>query len=79
MIEHFSFEYDYIFLEGASLNEYSDAKELMRFADKVVAVFNSETTIKQVDRESINFLKNLNGKLIGGILNRVEGKEILTT
>ncbi|MFW5700290.1 MAG: exopolysaccharide transport family protein [Cyclobacteriaceae bacterium] len=76
MINNLSIRYDYIFLEGAALNEYSDTKELVKFVDKVIPVFSADTIIKQKDRESIEFLNSLNGKLTGAILNKVELKNL---
>lgn len=69
-------EYDYILLEGASLNEYSDTRELISYADKVIAVFDAPSSLKSADRESIDFLIGLGDKFIGGILNRVEEREL---
>lgn len=68
--------YDYIFLEGSSLNQFADCKELVSFADKVIPVFSSTSAIKQPDRQSISYLKSLNGKLMGSILNRVEADNL---
>lgn len=68
--------FDYILLEGAALNDYSDTKELVKYADKVVAVFSAETSIKQLDRESIYYLKSLGKKFGGAILNRVDTKNL---
>jgi len=76
MIERLRKNYDYIFLEGASLNDFSDTKELMLFADKVITVFSASSTLKEVDRESINYIKSLNGTLMGAILNKVESKDM---
>ena len=76
MINALSENYDYIIMEGASLNNYSDSKELIDFADKVIAVFSAESIIKQLDRESIDYLRNLNGKLMGAVLNRINTKEL---
>ncbi|MBX5439708.1 MAG: hypothetical protein IRZ29_09230 [Thermoflavifilum sp.] len=64
--------YDYIFLEAAPMNEYTDTKEMIDYVDGVIAIFSSETVIKQDDMESINYLKSLNGKFNGAILNKVE-------
>ncbi len=69
-------KYDYIFLEGAPLNDYSDSKELLSYVDGVVAIFSAKFAINQVDKESIQFLKTLNGKLVGAILNKVELQDI---
>lgn len=68
--------FDYVLLEGASLNEYSDTKELVKYADKVIAVFSSESSIKQFDRESIQYFKSLGKKFGGAVLNRVDTKDL---
>jgi polysaccharide biosynthesis transport protein len=67
--------FDYVLLEGASLNEYSDTKELVKYTDKVVAVFSSDSPVKQLDRDSIQYFKSLGKKFGGAILNRVETKD----
>ena len=64
--------YDYILLEGASLNLHADTKELMKYADAVIAVFSAKSVIRQTDKDSIRFLKNQKDKLIGAVLNEVE-------
>jgi Mrp family chromosome partitioning ATPase len=68
--------FDYILLEGASLNDYSDTKELVKFVDKVVAVFSAESSVKQLDRETIYYLKSLGKKFGGGIVNKVNTKDL---
>jgi len=68
--------FDYIMLEGAALNDYSDTKELVRYADKVVAIFSAESSIKQLDRESVIYLKSLGKKFGGAVLNRVDAKDL---
>jgi len=69
-------EYDYIFLEGPSLNEYSDSKELIHYVDKVVTVFAADISITQNDQLSIDYLKELDTKHIGSILNMVDLKNL---
>lgn len=75
MLSQFEQEYDYILMEGASLNEYSDTHELVNYADKIIAVFDAPSSLKSTDRESLEFLNSLGNKFIGGILNRVEERE----
>lgn len=75
LINSMRVKYDYILMEGPSLNDYSDTKELTQFADAVVGVFSSRNAITQKDKESIKYLKSLNGKFIGAILNFVQEKE----
>ncbi len=76
MMNELSLNYDYIFLEGSALNNYSDTKELVEYVDKVIPVFSASSVVKQQDRESISYLKSLNGKLMGAVLNGVEMKEL---
>ncbi|MEM6963899.1 MAG: AAA family ATPase [Bacteroidota bacterium] len=68
--------YDYIFLEGASLNKYSDTRELVGFVDKIVSVFSAESEIKDIDKESINYLLSKGDKFFGSILNKIDIKNI---
>ncbi|SFP94316.1 GumC family protein [Parafilimonas terrae] len=64
--------YDYIFLEGPPLNDFSDSKELAQYVDGIIAIFSARQAIKQIDKESIKFFKNLNGKFCGSVLNKVQ-------
>lgn len=68
--------YDYILMEAAALNDYSDAQELTPYADKVIAVFNAGSTLGNSDKESIEFLKDLGDKFGGSILTEVDPKKI---
>lgn len=68
--------YDYIIMEGPSLNHFADTKELVNYADKVIAVFNADSSLNAVDRESLAYLNDLNGKLMGAILNQVDVSEM---
>ncbi len=65
-------KYDYIFLEGAALNLYSDARELSEYVDGIITIFSAKSIIRQTDKESISFIKNLGCKNIGAVLNDVE-------
>lgn len=77
IIENFEQDYDYIFLEAAALNDYSDTRELIDYSDKVIAVYSAEVPFTQADRESLQFLKELDeDKYMGGILNRVDLKNL---
>lgn len=68
--EHF----DFIFLEAAALNDFSDAHELAPFAQTVIAVFNAGSVIGTADKDSIQFLKDLDGQLSGAILTGVDAR-----
>ena len=71
-LEDLEEHYDYIFFEAASMNNYSDTKELTQYVDKVIAVFGAENDIKNVDKESIDYLSSLGGKFMGAILNKMD-------
>ncbi|HMJ71578.1 MAG TPA: hypothetical protein VK508_21935 [Cyclobacteriaceae bacterium] len=76
VITKLSSQYDYILMEGPSLNEYSDTKELIEFSDKVIPVFSAETVLNSLDEESIKYLKSVKGKLLGSVLNKVALKDL---
>ncbi len=76
LIEGLALQFDYILLEGPSLNEFSDSKELIKYVDKVIPVFSAESSIKQMDKDSIEFLESLNGKLSGAILNKIDPQNL---
>jgi succinoglycan biosynthesis transport protein ExoP len=65
-------EYDYILLEGAALNQRADTKELLAYTDSIISIVSATSTIKQTDKESIQFLQSLNGKFTGAVLNYVQ-------
>ncbi|HRN91680.1 MAG TPA: hypothetical protein PLE75_05310 [Ferruginibacter sp.] len=70
-LEALSENYDYIFIEGAALNFYSDSKELIPFVEGVFTVFSAENSITQTDHDSIRFLIAQKEKQQGVILNKV--------
>jgi len=75
-LQKLSERYDYVFLEGAALNVYSDTKELIDFSDNVVAVFSADSTMRQADKDSIAFLEGLGDKFVGSVLNRINIKNM---
>ncbi len=76
VIEQYAKKYDFIFMEAAALNKYSDARELMPFADKMVVVMSANSPLGNEDKDTMSYLNGLNGKLLGGILNKVDLKNI---
>lgn len=72
-------EYDYIFLEGPPLNDFTDSKELAQYVDGVIAVFSASHIIKQIDRQSMAFFNELNGKFVGAVLNMVDLEDVNAT
>lgn len=63
-------QYDYIILEGASLNEFSDSRELVKYVELVIPVFSADSSVTEDDRDSFSFLHSIKEKLGPAILNR---------
>lgn len=76
MLSNLMHQYDYILMEGPALNDYSDSKELIDFADKVIPVFRADAAINNMDRESLKYLRSINGRLMGTVLNNVQLKNL---
>lgn len=64
--------YDFVFVEGAALNSHADSKELAAYVDGIIAVFSAKSSMGQVDKESIQYLKDNGDKFVGTVLNCVE-------
>jgi Mrp family chromosome partitioning ATPase len=69
-------KYDFIFMEGAPLNNFTDTKELIQFAEGVVLVISSAAKIEPTDKASIKYLKQQDDKFLGVILNKVKASDI---
>lgn len=69
-------KYDFIFMESAAMNKYSDARELLPYTEKLAVVFSAESPIGSTDKNTLDYLKGMNGKMFGGILNNVDLKNI---
>ena len=76
MIKNLSTRYDCVLMEGPALNDYSDSKELIEFADKVIPVFAADSSLTHQDKETIKYFKSINGKLMGTVLNKVQFKHL---
>lgn len=63
--------FDIIIIETSSLNTLNKSKEWNVFADKILTVFEAGKDIKSHEKKNISYLKNLNGKFIGWVLNVV--------
>lgn len=77
MLRNLSVEYDYILLEGAALNDYSDTKELVEYVDKVIPVFDATATLDSLDQDSVKYLKSIKAKLVGTVLNKVKQQDLV--
>ncbi len=78
LLDQLKTEYDFIFLEGASLNNNSDSRELTIYTDIAICVFSAKSSLEQLDYESIEFLTNLNGIIVGAVLNDVQSHDFAT-
>ena len=76
IIDAYSKKFDFIFLEAAAMNKFSDARELLPYVEKLAVVFSSESPIGNADKDTLEYLTSMNGKMFGGILNKVDLKNI---
>jgi len=63
--------FDVIIIEASSLDTLNKSKEWNKFADKILTVFEAGKNIKYHQKPNIEYLKNLNGKFMGWVLNVV--------
>jgi succinoglycan biosynthesis transport protein ExoP len=68
--------YDYVFMEAAALNNFSDTQELAPFAEKLIAVFRAGAVIRAADRDSIAYLQSLGDKFAGSVLTGVDARNL---
>lgn len=68
--------YDFVFMEGAPINHFTDAKELSPFAEGIIMVISSDAKIEQVDKASIKFFKEAGNKFLGVLLNKANPDDI---
>lgn len=76
LLESLKAKYDYIFFEGASLNDYSDSQELENYVEKIIPVFSARSAVNESDKSSIQYLSKLDNKMMGTILNNVEEENL---
>ena len=74
-LDYFLTMYDYILIEGAPLNGFTDAKELSQFVDGIVAIFSANAEIKSADKESIKYFRTIPEKFLGSVLNQLDMNE----
>jgi len=63
--------FDIIIIEASSLSTLNKSKEWNRFADKILTVFEANKKIKDSQMVQVDYMKNLDGKFIGWVLNVV--------
>jgi uncharacterized protein involved in exopolysaccharide biosynthesis/Mrp family chromosome partitioning ATPase len=70
-LEKFKKAFDIIIIEASSLNTLNKSKEWNMFSDKILTVFEAGKDIKAHEKKNISYLKNLDGKFLGWVLNVV--------
>ena len=66
--------YDYVLLESASMDLYSDSRELAEYVGGIVCVLDAKQKVSATDRDSMAWLDAQGEKMIGYVLNRVDLK-----
>jgi Mrp family chromosome partitioning ATPase len=63
--------YDIVFIEASALSTLNQSKEWLVVGDRVLCVYEANTTITHDMKEQILYLKAMEGKFIGWILNKI--------
>ena len=66
--------YDYVLLESAAMDLYSDSRELAVYVEGIICVLDARQKVSATDRDSLAWLDAQGEKLIGYVLNRVDLK-----
>ncbi len=76
-IDQLKSNFDIIIIETQALSLLNKAKEWIQFSDQVITVFEANQSISPNKQQHINYLRTLNGKFAGFIMNKVVmGKEL---
>ncbi len=67
--------FDVIIIEMAALETMNRSKEWVAFGDKLVTVFSANQTITPAKNDEVNYLKGLDDKFIGWVLNKVGNRK----
>jgi len=63
--------FDVILIDTSAVTTMNKSKEWLPFADKAVTIFEAGRSIREYDEANINYLKALDKKWLGWIMNRV--------
>jgi len=69
--------FDIVIIEAPALDTMNQPREWIVVADRVLCVYEANTSIKIQKKEQINYLASLQGKFIGWVLNKVSGEFII--
>ncbi len=70
--------FDIILIETPALSLMNKAKEWLTFSDNILAVFEANQNMTTFMKDQINYLKSLDNRFIGMIMNKVFSYELLT-
>lgn len=76
-INHLREKFDIIIIDTPALSMMNKSKEWIYFADKVTAVFEANQILVPSTHANIDYLKTLDSKFIGLVMNRVKQDELL--
>ncbi|MEO7212484.1 Wzz/FepE/Etk N-terminal domain-containing protein [Mucilaginibacter sp.] len=65
-------KYDIIIIETPALSTLNKSKEWILFANKTIAVFEANKGVKKSQKNDLNYLRSLNEKFAGWILNKAD-------
>ena len=68
-------QFDVILIEIPSLAVFNKAREWVSFSDKVIPVFAAGQNITSAKKKEIDYLRGLEGKLAGWVMNKVVQKK----
>jgi len=63
--------FDIVLIESPALSSMNQAKEWIVVSDRVLCVYEANMSIKNGMKDNILYLKSLEGKFIGWVLNKV--------
>ncbi|QQL51239.1 exopolysaccharide transport family protein [Mucilaginibacter ginkgonis] len=69
-LEQLQTVFDVIIIETGSLNSLSKTKEWMLFTDNTIGLFENNQSLRGDSKPSIDYLKGLNGRMMGWVLNK---------
>ncbi|HMG84021.1 MAG TPA: AAA family ATPase [Ferruginibacter sp.] len=73
-MEELKKKFDIIIIEAGSFDTLNKPKEWMVIADKSLVVFESNKALDDKTLPAIEYLRNLNGKMLGWVLNKVDSE-----
>lgn len=68
-------KYDIIIIETPPLSSLNKSKEWLLFTNKVISVYEANKGITNWQKDDVNYLRNLNGKFAGWVLNKTDPKK----